>query len=160
MLLNLNKFDTPMKSVYLLSEELKENPGRIALAQALTLDKSKPCMGLKGTYGLFGSQEWWSNIEEGKMPLLLLSGVIQRTYIAGQDSSSKENSFSLLLGDGSIREEIIYNHTREEDRRLFVVGSRVEIVYAFDELKPGAVDGEETHLDIVLEMAVSLQSVE
>ncbi|WP_338523924.1 hypothetical protein NUH87_30165 [Pseudomonas batumici] len=160
MLLNLNKSDTPMKFVYLLSEELKENPGQIVLAQALTLDKSKPYMGLKGAYGLFGSQEWWNSIEEGKMPLLFLSGVIQRTYIAGQDSSSEENSFSLLLGDGSIREESIYSHTRKEDRRLFVVGSRVEIVYALDELKPGAVDGEETHLDIVLEMAVSLQSVE
>ncbi len=148
-----------MKLVYLLSEELKENPGRVALTQALTLDSSKPYMGLNGTYGLFGSREWWDNIEKRAMPLLFLSGVIQRTYVAGQDVSPEDNSFSLLLDNGAVREESIYNHTKEEDRKLFVVGSRVEVVYVFDELKPGAMMGEETHLDIVLEMTVSLRPV-
>lgn len=59
MLLNLEETKIPMKMVFLLSEELKMNPGRVALTQALTLNSSKPMMGLKGIHGLFGSQEWW-----------------------------------------------------------------------------------------------------
>lgn len=67
-----------MKLVYLLSEELKADPEYVSLTQALTLDKSKPYVGLNGTYGLFGSQEWWDSINQGKMPLLSLSGVIKK----------------------------------------------------------------------------------
>ena len=56
----LENTQTPMKLVYLLSEELKADPEYVSLTQALTLDKSKPYVGLNGTYGLFGSQEWWA----------------------------------------------------------------------------------------------------
>jgi hypothetical protein len=161
MLLELKNTKVPMKVVYLLSEELKENPERIVLTQSLTLNKSRPQMGLKGTSGLFGSQEWWDNIERRKMPLLFLSGTIKRTYVAGQDPSSTDNSFSLLLNDGSVHDESIYSYTKEEDKKLFCVGSRVEIVYALDEMKQQpATDGGVHYSHIVLEMAVSLQPVE
>ena len=161
MLLELEKAPVPMKLVYLLSEELKKNTKRMALAQALTLDKSRPTMGLKGTHGLFGSQEWWDNIEKREMPLLFLSGIIQRTYVAGQDPSPRDNSFSLLLDNGSIHEESIYHYTNKEDKNLFRVGSRVDIVYALDEMKQQpAPDGGVNYLDITLEMAVSLQPIE
>lgn len=63
-----------MKIVYHLSVELKTNLERISLTQALTLDTSRPSMGLKGNLGLFGSGEWWNNIKNGTMPLLRISG--------------------------------------------------------------------------------------
>jgi len=161
MLLKLENTKIPMKLVYTLSEELKERPERIALTQALTLNKSKPQMGLKGTYGLFGSQEWWNNIKQKKMPLLFLSGIIKRTYAAGQDPSTIDNSFSMLLDDGSVHDESIYSYTKEEDKRLFCIGSRVEIVYALDEMKQQpAIDGRVHYSYIVLEMAVSLRPIE
>lgn len=75
----LENTQTPMKLVYLLSEELKADPEYVSLTQALTLDKSKPYVGLNGTYGLFGSQEWCDSITQGKMPLLSLSGVIKKS---------------------------------------------------------------------------------
>jgi hypothetical protein len=40
MLLKLETSKVPMKMVFLLSKELKNNPERVALTQALTLDKS------------------------------------------------------------------------------------------------------------------------
>jgi hypothetical protein len=160
MLLKLENSKIPMKLVYLLSEELKAKPEQITLAQSLTLDKSKPYMGLKGTYGLFGSQEWWDNINQGRMPLQYVTGVITRTYVAGQDPSSIDNSFSLLLNNGSTCEESIYDYINKEDKKLFQIGSKVEIVYAHDELKRRGSNGEKSYLDIVLEMAVSLDSVE
>lgn len=160
MLLNLENSEIPMKLVYLLSEELKSNPKRVALTQALTLDKSRPNFGLKGTYGLFGSQQWWDSIENGKMPLQFISGTIERTYVAGQDPSPMPNSFTLLLENGSKLEESIYSYTKKEDNKLFNVGSRVEIVYALDELKIGAQRNfGEKYNEIVLEMAVSLEPV-
>lgn len=160
MLLKLENLKIPMKLVYFLSEELKTKPEQIVLTQSLTLDKSRPNIGLKGTYGLFGSQEWWNSINQGKMPLLYVSGVITRTYVAGQDPSPVDNAFSLLLDDGSKVEESIYDYIKEEDKKLFQKGSRVEIIYANDELKRKNSNGEKAYLDIVLEMAVSLEPVE
>lgn len=160
MLLKLENSKIPMKLVYFLSEELKNKPEQIVLTQSLTLDKSRPNIGLKGTNGLFGSQEWWNSINQGKMPLLYVSGVITRTFVAGQDPSPVDNAFSLLLDDGSKVEESIYDYIKKEDKKLFQKGSRVEIIYANDELKRKNSNGEKAYLDIVLEMAVSLEPVE
>jgi hypothetical protein len=160
MLLKLDNTKIPMKLVYSLSDELKEKPEQIALTQALTLDSSRPNMGLKGNNGLFGSDEWWDSIAQKKMLLLSVSGVITRTYVAGQDPSLLDNSFSLSLDDGSTCEESIYSYIKEEDKKLFRIGSKVEIIYARDELKRRMTSGEAAYLNIVLEMAVSLKPVE
>lgn len=160
MLLNLDQVDVPMKLVYLLSRELKANPQRVELTQALTLDQSRPNMGLKGTYGLFGSQEWWDSIEQRRMPVLLLSGVIKDAYVAGQDPSEINNTIDLMLDDGSVCEVGIYVND-ELDISLFRVGCRADIVYALDEMKEQPdVDGGINRSKTALEMAVSLQSVE
>lgn len=53
---------------------------QVVLARELTLDNSRPMLGLKGTYGLFGSSAWWANIEKRKIPLLFVSGTICRVY--------------------------------------------------------------------------------
>ncbi len=159
MLLHLGKAGVPMKRVYQLSDELKNDPKQIHLAQALTLNASKPIMGLKGTHGLFGSPEWWSSIEQRKMPLLFVSGIIRRVYVAGQDGGDENNGIILLLEDGSLRDVGIYVNDKS-DIPLFRVGCRVEIVYALDELKKQpAQDGRINHSKIVLEMAVSLDPV-
>lgn len=57
MILQLRDSPVAMKFVYLLSTELKSDPEYVMLVQRLTLDQSKPFMGLKGTHGLFGSKE-------------------------------------------------------------------------------------------------------
>ncbi|GKV83455.1 hypothetical protein [Pectobacterium versatile] len=159
MLLNLENSKHPMKIVYLLSEELRGDPDQVALTQALTLDPSRPAMGLKGANGLFGSSEWWSSIEQGKMRLLHRSGTITRTYVAGQDPSPVDNCFSLLLDDGSVIEESIYSHIDDEDKKLFRPGAKVDIVYALDELKRTSANGDKCYSDIVLEIAISLQPI-
>lgn len=160
MLLNLDQVDVPMKLVYLLSRELKANPRRVELTQALTLDQSRPNMGLKGTYGLFGSQEWWDSIEQRRMPVLFLSGVIKDAYVSGQDPSEINNTIDLMLDDGSVCEVGIYVND-EHDISLFRVGCRADIVYALDEMKEQPdVDGGINRSKTALEMAVSLQPVE
>ena len=158
MLLDLKKSNIQMKLTFQLAQQLKDEPERISLAQALTLNDAKPRMGLKGKYGLYGSQEWWNNIEQRKAPLKFISGVITRVYIAGQDEQLI-NSFDLLLDDGSIHNNSIYaNHKR--DRKLFKIGHRVDIVFILDELKrQPAEDGGVNCSEIVLEMAISAEPV-
>lgn len=160
MFLHLNEAHAPMKLVFQLSEELKGNPERVALTQSLTLNTSRPHMGLKGTHGLFGSSAWWESVLQRKVPLLFLSGVIQRAYIAGQDEHGMNNTVDVLLDDGSVRAVGIYVNERD-DINLFRVGCRTEIVYALDELKQQpASDGGVNYSKIALEMMVSLESIE
>ncbi|KQZ27066.1 hypothetical protein [Duganella sp. Root1480D1] len=145
-----------MKLVYQLSEELKSNFERVSVTQALTLDDSRPLIGLTGSLGLFGSREWWDNIKQGVMPLLRISGIVLRAYCAGQDPSEENNMVDLQLADGSVRAVGIYVND-EIDIGLFKLGHKVEIVYALDELKrQPAVDGGVNYSKIALEMAVSL----
>ncbi len=160
MLLKLEESGVSMKVVYFLSEELKVDPQQVILTQALTLDQSRPRMGLKGKYGLFGSDEWWSNIEQRKMPLLFLSGIIKKAYVAGQDPSASNNTVDLLLDNNSIRAVGIYVNDKR-DVKFFRCGHRVDVVYALDEMKQQpARDGSIDTCNIALEMAVSLHPVE
>ena len=159
MLLQFDNTDVRMKLVYQLSEELKIHPESIAKAQAMTLNASKPLLGLKGTYGLFGSQEWWASIEQRKMPLLFVSGIIRRAYVAGQDGGDENSGIDLLLEDGTIRAEGIYVNDNA-DIPLFRVGCRVMLVYALDEMKKQpAPDGGIYYSEVTIEMAVSLEPV-
>ncbi|MDH5328174.1 MAG: hypothetical protein OEZ68_21480 [Gammaproteobacteria bacterium] len=156
MFLQLDKVSVPMRLVYSLPQALKDNPKDVALAQALTLDTTRPLLGLKGMYGLYGSPQWWASIEQRKMPLLFISGVIQRAYVTGMDNCDENNTIDLLLDDGSIRMEGIYVNNKA-DIKLFRVGCRVELVCVLDELKrQPALDGSVNYLEIPLEVAVSL----
>lgn len=140
--------------VYQLSEELKNDPEQVAMAQELTQDESRP-FGLKGTYGLFGSNKWWDNIRRGVLPVRHVSGVIERLFVSGQDKSTNANTFNLLLENGGTRMESIFVDN-EKYRQLFKVGSRVKILYALDELKiQPATGGGVNYSEIVVEMAVS-----
>ena len=57
-----------MKVVYSLRNDLEKDPSKVRDAQSLTLNDARPMLGLKGNRGLFGSEEWWSNIESGVKP--------------------------------------------------------------------------------------------
>ncbi|CAB3796428.1 hypothetical protein [Paraburkholderia caffeinilytica] len=156
MLLRLNEAGFTMKLVFRFEDELRANPHRVALSQALTLNASKPNVGLKGLHGLLGSPEWWESIQAGKMPLLFISGVVQRIYFSGQDEGGANNTLDLKLDDGSVRAVGIYVNN-SENLKLFHIGCRVSIVYALDALKlQPAIDGGVNYSKIALEMAVSI----
>ncbi|WP_402720637.1 hypothetical protein [Janthinobacterium rivuli] len=148
-----------MKPVYTLAEALAKDPSRVAKTQALTRDSSRPHMGLKGSHGLFASEAWWESIEARRLQTQIVTGSIERTYFAGQDSrrGDQVNSFTLRLADGSTVDESIYtNH--KQDTRLFVPGAMVTMVYVLDELKAQpAVDGGVNYARTVLEVAISVR---
>ncbi|WP_217916733.1 hypothetical protein [Janthinobacterium sp. BJB401] len=148
-----------MKPVYTLAEALAKDPSRVAKTQSLTRDSSRPYMGLKGGHGLFASEAWWESIEARRLQTQIVTGSIERTYFAGQDSrrGDQVDSFTLRLADGSTVDDSIYtNH--KQDTRLFVPGAMVTMVYVLDELKAQpAVDGGVNYARTVLEVAISVR---
>jgi hypothetical protein len=159
VIVNLGEGNIPIKLVYRLQNDLEMNCERVSLTQSLTLDMTRPLIGLKGTYGLFGSSDWWRSIHHGQMPLLFVSGVILRAYVAGQDKSQMNNMVDLRLEDGSVRAVGIYVNDKS-DVQLFRSGYKTSVVYALDELKQQpASDGGVNYSKVALEMAVSLQPV-
>lgn len=137
--------------VYRLSEELANDPGQVVDAQSLTLDPTRPELGLKGSCGLFGSREWWSSIDAGRIKKKIVSGVITRIYVEGQDRGELPNSIDMRCDDGSTRMEGIYVNSKE-DAALYRVGKRVSVVYVLDEMKAPLSDGMPDYLDIVFEV--------
>jgi hypothetical protein len=157
-MIDLEEAAVPMKRVYLLSEELRVDRKQVELTRKLTLDKSRPHMGLKGSFGLFASEIWWDNINRRKMPLRLLRGPVARVYEAGQDQEGINNTVDLSLENGTVIPVGIYVND-PVDIDLFKVGSWVVIVYALDELKDPSTNLGDKHAQVSLEMAVSLERV-
>lgn len=63
-----------MKTVY----GLIEDKGKIRLVQKATFETEK--FGLQQTHGLFGSEEWWNNVNNGDLPLHTKRGIITKVY--------------------------------------------------------------------------------
>src|SRR5262245_9820406 len=147
-----------MKLVYELRIALQRNPERMALTQKLTLDKSRPLMGLRGVGGLWGSDEWWAATRNGKLRRDDVSGVITRTSFAGQDSrwGDEVNCFTLRLADGSERTDSIYVN-EHRDAKLFKPGHRVAWAAVLDPLKDPQPLMDDGCVKTILEMAVSLK---
>ena len=152
----MNVKDRQGKLIYRLERDLAENPEEITETQEMTLDTSRPYMGLSGENGLFGSKEWWQSIEEGRIEVRTYTGSIQRLYIAGQDFDEDEpKDFEYLSEDGQIRREsCIANDDMDLD--LYQVGATVTMSYALDRLKDQpAKDGGTNYSKILLEVWIS-----
>src|SRR6267154_6095724 len=91
---------TKMLTVYSLRQELENDAEHLNRVQALSLDRSKPHMGLSTRLGLYGSDEWWRNVESGVIPRAIYSGLITEIFYAGMDSDRRYNSFRMKTDDG------------------------------------------------------------
>lgn len=92
---------TSPKSDLVIVYQLRQSKQEIEAAQRATLTTWK--FGIARTHGLFGSDEWWKNIESGKLKVQTLSGVITRLYMGSmgdwpmfdmRSETGKEFSFS------------------------------------------------------------------
>lgn len=80
-------------------------------------------VGLKGTLGLYSSNEWWKNIENGNFRELTTTGIISRLYTAGQDNNGKINSFDMIDNNGNTISSGIYLNN-QNDLYLFEIGKK------------------------------------
>jgi hypothetical protein len=115
-----------MKTVY----SLRNHGDYVARVQAASLSP-KP-FGLKVTHGLFGSEEWWRNIEVGIIPVIRYTGKITRLFRAGMQNESE--CFEMLTNDGrNFQCDCVA--TDRKDRKLYRVGVRVDLSFVLQELK-------------------------
>lgn len=131
---NRNHEQSKMHQVYSLEQQIQSNPELVAQAQALTLDQSRPKMGLRGQHGLFGTERWWSAIESGLIKRITREGRITRVYRVGVDPGSEANEVEFIDDGGSLRKDGLYfNHSSE--RKFYREGRNIRIEYALDESK-------------------------
>ena len=149
---------TKMLTVYSLRDELERNVEYLKRVQALSLDTSKPRFGLSARLGLYGSDEWWRNVESGVVPRTNYSGIITETFYAGMDSDRRHNSFRMRTDDGR---DYSYSMIPENGsgKGLYRVGHRAEITTIFEELKRRNADGTPEVIETPLEIRLSTKPV-
>ena len=124
-----------MKTIYDLAVTLARDPAQVADAQALTQDESRPHMGLKGAYGLFGRAEWWDNLKAGKIPIRIYEGEIESLQFEGMQNEGR--SFTLRLANGgSYTYSCVANETDSED--AYAVGRRARVTAYSEPMKSGS----------------------
>lgn len=112
-----------MKTIYNFKQRIKEDPEYIRKAHELTLNTTKPKAGLKGTYGLLGSKEWWDNLENGSIPQKEISGTIQKVYLTGQDNTEDFNTIDIETENKTLCTEGTYTN-KNTDRKHYEAGKK------------------------------------
>ena len=103
--------------------DLREDHQRIRWTQEATMTTRD--FGLEPTHGLFGSADWWLNIEQGRLPTFQLSGLITNIYNVGEGDHPE---FSMVDHTGietTWKREV----NRSEDDDLYVIGRMIELEY-------------------------------
>ena len=115
-----------MKTIYHLRQDRKH----IEDVQVASLS-SKP-FGLKVVNGLFGSEDWWHNVDTGVIPLIRYTGAITRLFRAGMHNESE--CFEIVGPEGQVFQYDCIALDRR-NRGLYRVGAYVELAFVQQELK-------------------------
>ncbi len=103
--------------------QLCQNKQHIEAMRQATLKTWK--FGVARTHGLFGSDEWWKNIESGKLVTHTLRGVITRLYMG---SMNDWPMFSMRSDTGKDLDWSRYANSKEL-ADSYAVGREIEIDY-------------------------------
>jgi hypothetical protein len=112
-----------MKVIYDLQNDL----WRIEQVQKASL--SPEPVGLKATHGLVGSEEWWDNIERGRLPIHF--GNIAQLW-AGRSGDYPEVEITGLNGEGS---RWLCPIDCDVAQRELKIGRAIEISYVAQQFK-------------------------
>ncbi len=115
----------------------KNGEDEMRSTHALTLD-STTNSGLSGVYGLYGTSEWWDNIEKGNIEIYIVSGVIA-DFSKGNvfvDDGAMINIISDNNQD-DIYEGVVFTNEnlKKEYSHLYSIGNKIVVFYILDELK-------------------------
>lgn len=132
-----------MTTIYLLRTDTK----KIAEIQSVTQSTSD--YGIEPTHGVFGSDEWWSNIDSGELPRVTVRGIITRI-------SSTEHGgwpeFELTTTEGEAS-----NWTREVNNpeldKLYRAEAKIEVDYVIQRNRKSSFDGG-SETKIVIEIRI------
>jgi len=149
---------TKMLTVYSLRDELEKDPDALKRAQKVSLDSAIQYAGITTRFGLYGTQEWWRNVDQGVVPRATYFGTITETFYAGMDTDRRHNSFRMRTDDGR---EFSWGMVPENSshKGLYRPGHRVEIVTIFKEYKMRKPDGSHETIESPLEIKLSTKPV-
>jgi hypothetical protein len=125
------------KLVYDLKTWLEKNGGEIKSTHALTLD-STTNSGLSGVYGLYGTNEWWDNVEKGNIEIYIVSGLIAE--LSKGNVFVDDNTMITIVSDNTeddIYEGVVFTNEnlKREYGNLYSKGNKIVVFYILDELK-------------------------
>ena len=119
-----------------ITYQLQQDDEQVQATQRASLTTKE--FGLQPTHGLFGSKEWWANIQSGILPLHRLVGIITKVYI-GSMGDWPEFSMRTDSGDESSWTRFA-NSTKQYE--LYVAGRRIELDYVVQRFKPSSWSGD------------------
>lgn len=125
-----------MKQLYSAIPCIEQDPEHVKGAQELTLDPEFPDVGLKGTFGLFGSAAWISNLKKGVIPRQTIMGRIVRVYATNNmDGCRKPNVIDIKVDESNeIFMEWMHLNVKSQ-KKYYRVGKEIHISYYIEELK-------------------------
>jgi len=123
--------------------ELRRNRRFIEQVQEATLHRDDA--GIVPEHGLFGSDEWWVAIADGRFPTHTIRGRISKLYMSGHNDFAE-----FEVDDGVTRT----SWAREGDDTWYEVGRSVQIDYVLTRFKRPITS--ETHGRTVLRILVGV----
>lgn len=103
----------------------------------MTLD-STTNSGLSGVYGLYGTNEWWDNVEKGNIEIYIVSGLIAE--LSKGNVFVDDNTMITIVSDNTeddIYEGVVFTNEnlKREYGNLYSKGNKIVVFYILDELK-------------------------
>ncbi|MEB3863869.1 hypothetical protein MSG66_07485 [Acinetobacter sp. IK31] len=138
MIENCALIDQGYKLIFDLKMWLEKNgKDEIRSTHALTLD-STTNSGLSGVYGLYGTSEWWDNIEKGNIETYIVSGVI--ADLCKGNIFVDDGAMITIISDNNedgIYEGVIFTNEilKRDFGNLYSKGNKIVVFYILDELK-------------------------
>lgn len=138
MIENCALIDQGYKLIFDLKIWLEKNgKDEIRSTHALTLD-STTNSGLSGVYGLYGTSEWWDNVEKGNIETYIVSGVI--ADLCKGNIFVDDGAMITIISDNNedeIYEGVVFTNEnlKREYGNLYSKGNKIVVFYILDELK-------------------------
>lgn len=108
--------------------QLKADQRLIDQVQRAT--QSTENFGIEPTHGMFGSDEWWQNIESGRLALHTVKGKITKVYMSGMGPKGDWPEFKMVSDTGEESSWTRMIHFAEQDQ-LYRVGAHIEIDFVW-----------------------------
>jgi len=123
-----------MKRIYWLKDDdAAYSPRAIQKSREMSLSSDSP-YGVVAEFGLYGSEEWWENIQCGKIPTRITEGSVIGLFEEGQDRSGVPNLVEIETLDGCrVKRSIRFSNEPESEH--LKVGSNIKIVEIIQRLK-------------------------
>ncbi|CAH0535336.1 hypothetical protein VST7929_02933 [Vibrio stylophorae] len=114
--------------------DLKNQDEYIKQVQEATLNTSN--FGMQNTHGLFGSSEWWSNIESGQLECIEERGVIKDLYMGSMgDWPIVVVDNNGVLNEWTREAETDYQYSLYEKGKTIIVKYVIQLFKETSEIK-------------------------